>query len=143
MASSMCSINVKTTGPLPLTSTFSSRRQVCCKSRMSGEGFDGEVHVLFDLGGILQRVRARHPHAFVQRDADAVRELLQRHGAVFVVVVFRERLGDVRGGVSGLQLARCPAYMESYTSRYRSISFWVIFMPCAPPHLKQRTKSMK
>jgi len=36
-----------------------------------------------------------------------------------------------------------PAYIESYTSLYRSISFWVIFIPCAPPHLKQRTKSMK
>ena len=104
MASSMCSISVKTTGPLAADQHVFLEAAGLLQARMSREGFDGEVHVLLDLGGILQRIRARHPHAFVQRDADAVRELLQRHGAVLVVIVFGECGGHVRGRVSGLQL---------------------------------------
>src|SRR6188768_1662524 len=45
---------------------------------MAGERLDGEIHAFFEFGRILQRVGARHPHALVERDADAVRELLQR-----------------------------------------------------------------
>src|ERR1700722_19999375 len=57
------------------------------KVGMTGEGLDGEVHAFFDLGGILERIGARDPHAFVQGEADAVRELLQGNRAVLVVVV--------------------------------------------------------
>src|SRR5690348_7429991 len=31
--------------------------------RVAGEGLDGEVHVLFDFRGVLERVRAGDPHA--------------------------------------------------------------------------------
>src|SRR5687768_12963767 len=71
---------------------------------MTGERFNGEVHVLLDFGRILHRVRARYPHPFVQRDADAVGELLQRDGSVGVVIVFRELLGDIGRRVARLQL---------------------------------------
>ena len=71
---------------------------------MSCERLDREVHVLLDLRRVLQRVRARHPHALVQRDADAVRELLQRHRSVFVVVVHREGLRHVGRRIAGTQL---------------------------------------
>src|SRR5574341_31975 len=40
----------------------------------SAEGLDGKVPVLLDRRGILEGVGARHPHAFVQGQPDAVGE---------------------------------------------------------------------
>src|SRR5712691_930509 len=78
--------------------------------RMPRERLDREVHVLFDLGGILQRIGPRNPHALVERDADAVRELLQRHRPVLVVVVFGERLRHVRGRLAGPQVVEAGVH---------------------------------
>src|ERR1700736_4123664 len=61
---------------------FAGNEHVLFKTRrlpqagMTRERLNGEIHVLFDLGWILERVGARHPHAFIERQADAVRELL-------------------------------------------------------------------
>src|SRR5947199_7321287 len=64
---------------LPPTSTlFPYTTLFRSEAGMSGERLDGEVHVLLDLRRVFERVRARDPHALVQRDPDAVRELLQR-----------------------------------------------------------------
>src|SRR5206468_3391318 len=70
----------------------------------------GEVHVLFDFRRIFERVRSRDPHALVQRNADTVRELLQRHRSVLVVVVRGKRRGDVGGGVAGAQLVEAGVH---------------------------------
>ena len=70
------------------------------QTRVPGEGLNGEVHVFLDLGRIIQRVSAGHPHAFVQGDTDRVSELLQGHGAVLVVVVFRELGNDIGRGLA-------------------------------------------
>src|SRR5206468_8272606 len=66
---------------------------------MPGERLDREVHVLLDLGRIVERVRPRHPVPVVQREPDRVGELLERHGAVLVVVVLGELRRDIGGRI--------------------------------------------
>src|SRR5256885_6324498 len=46
---------------------------------MPGERLDREVHVLLDLGRVLERVGPRDPVALVEREPDGVGELLERH----------------------------------------------------------------
>src|SRR3981081_3085269 len=99
---------------------------------MSGEGFDGEVHILFDLRREFHRIRSRHPHSFVQRDADTVRELLQRHGSYLSSSYSGNAATTSAVVLPGRSFSR-PAYIESYTSLYKSISFCVFFTLCAPP----------
>ncbi len=101
-ASSSNGYLVNMTGPSFVTSRFSSSRTVCSSPGWPGEGLAGEVHVLLELDRILERVGARDPHALVQREADRVRELLERDGAVFVVGVLRELGSNVGGGVARL-----------------------------------------
>ncbi len=68
-----------------------------------------------------------------------MRELLQGHGAVLVVVVFGEGGGHVGGGVAGTQLLQAGVH--------RVVHFPVqvdfLLSHLLPAHLKQRTKSMK
>src|SRR3954447_13170250 len=70
----------------------------------TGKGFDGEVHVGFDLGWIVHRVGTGDPHALVEREPYRVRELLKRNATVLVVVVFGEFLRNVGGCIAGLHL---------------------------------------
>src|SRR2546421_8762793 len=57
---------------------------------------------LFRSHRILQRVGPRDPHALVEREADGVRELLERHRAELVVRV-RRQLGRSEEHTSELQ----------------------------------------
>src|SRR5487761_429311 len=68
-----------------------------------GEGLDGKVHILLDLRGILHRVGARDPHPLVQRDTDAMGELLQGHRRVSIVIVLGESRRHVGRGIARLQ----------------------------------------
>src|SRR6266478_4974127 len=71
---------------------------------MPGEGFNCEVHILFNFGWILQRIGTRDPHAFIQCQADAVSELLQRDRLIFVVVVLGKGSSHVGRGIARAQL---------------------------------------
>src|SRR6267154_567419 len=71
---------------------------------MPCEGFNREVHILFNFGGIFHRIGARNPHAFIKCQADAVSELLQRDRPIFVVVVFGEGSSHVGRRIARPQL---------------------------------------
>src|SRR5215207_5282153 len=72
--------------------------------RMPGERLAREVHVLLQLDRIVERVRARDPHALVEGESDRVRELLERDRPELVVGVRRELRGDVGRRVPRLHL---------------------------------------
>src|SRR5437764_2122727 len=71
---------------------------------MPGICFNGEIHVLLYLGRILEGVGAGNPHALVEGDANAVRELLQGGRSVLVIIVLREGRCHVRRRVARAQL---------------------------------------
>src|ERR1039458_3224701 len=104
IASSMCSIMVKTTGPLAVTSKFSSRRVVCWSL-----GRPAKVSIaksMFSLISAGYLVSTRNPHAFIERDADAMGTLLERDRAVFVVVIFGEGRGCAGGRIAGTEFGQ-------------------------------------
>src|SRR5574341_1246593 len=74
------------------------------QSGMPGKGLNRKVHVLFDLGGVVERIGTRHPHTFVERESDAVSKLLEGDCAILVVVVLGKWTDNVGGGFAGPQI---------------------------------------